>query len=136
MKYKTEICRNWEEFGKCKFQSTCSYAHGPHELLKKKHLPQNYKTKICIQFHTTQYCPYGSRCQFLHSQYDIFNKKTENQIANFSYQVKLEENTRLTKCRLDLLEEDPELKYVNIFSTRRLPIFSKISPHKSLQSGE
>ena len=48
MKYKTEMCRNWELFGKCKFQDKCSFAHGDHELHKKTHLPSNYKTKTCL----------------------------------------------------------------------------------------
>jgi hypothetical protein len=39
IKYKTEMCRNWELFGKCKFQDKCSFAHGDHELHKKVHLP-------------------------------------------------------------------------------------------------
>ena len=47
IKYKTEMCRNWELFGKCKFQDKCSFAHGESELLKKVHLPSNYKTKLC-----------------------------------------------------------------------------------------
>ncbi len=62
MKFKTEMCRNWELTGKCKFQNSCSFAHGKEELMKKKHLPENYKTKLCVQFHTTSYCPYGNRC--------------------------------------------------------------------------
>jgi len=62
MKYKTEMCKNWELWGKCKFEKTCSFAHGEHELQKKTHLPSNYKTKLCQQFHTTSYCPYGNRC--------------------------------------------------------------------------
>ena len=48
MKYKTEMCKNWEITGKCKYQSTCSFAHGEHELQRKAHLPENYKTKICM----------------------------------------------------------------------------------------
>jgi butyrate response factor 1 len=47
MKKKTEMCRNWEITGKCKFQDQCSFAHGKHELVKKVHLPSNFKTKIC-----------------------------------------------------------------------------------------
>jgi butyrate response factor 1 len=39
IKYKTEMCRNWELFGKCKFLDKCSFAHGDHELHKKVHLP-------------------------------------------------------------------------------------------------
>ena len=103
MKRKTEMCRNWELTGKCKFQDQCSFAHGKHELVKKTHLPNNFKTKICTQFHTTAYCPYGNRCQFLHSQFDIFNKK------NFSYETILNENARLTNERANQLKDSEDI---------------------------
>lgn len=61
-KLKTEMCRNWELTGTCPFLRTCSFAHGAHELVKKKHLLPNFKTKACVQFHETGYCPYGNRC--------------------------------------------------------------------------
>ena len=32
IKYKTEMCKNWELFGSCKFKNNCSFAHGEHEL--------------------------------------------------------------------------------------------------------
>ena len=48
MKFKTEMCINWELTGKCKFQDSCSFAHGKDQLMKKKHLPENYKTKLCV----------------------------------------------------------------------------------------
>ena len=122
IKYKTEMCRNWELFGKCKFQDKCSFAHGESELLKKVHLPSNYKTKLCIQFHSTSFCPYGNRCQFLHSQYDIYNKK------EIAYSNILEENARLSGERANLLKEGQELlSYVNVFPTRRLNVFQDIS---------
>lgn len=73
-KLKTEMCRNWELTGACYFKDTCSFAHGAHELVKKKHVPPNFKTKACVQFHETGFCPYGNRCQFLHSQFSIFGK--------------------------------------------------------------
>jgi len=31
-KKKTELCRNFEMYGQCKFGNTCSYAHGEHQL--------------------------------------------------------------------------------------------------------
>jgi len=31
-KYKTEMCKNWELKGKCKFGNKCCFAHGRHEL--------------------------------------------------------------------------------------------------------
>ena len=62
MKFKTEMCRNWELFGVCKFMNNCSFAHGDHELKGKTHLPGNFKTKVCDQFHETGFCHFGSRC--------------------------------------------------------------------------
>jgi butyrate response factor len=81
-KLKTEMCRNWELSGRCKFQDTCSFAHGAHELVKKKHVPPNFKTKACVQFHETGFCPYGNRCQFLHSQFSIFGKQGQMTLTN------------------------------------------------------
>ena len=110
IKYKTEMCRNWELFGRCKFQDKCSFAHGDHELMRKVHLPQNYKTKPCIQFHTTAYCPYGNRCQFLHSTFDIYREQ------KFNPTTVLAENTRLSEERANLTKEGHDLlNYVNVF---------------------
>ena len=46
-KKKTELCKNFEMFGHCKFGNTCSFAHGSHQLAMKTHLPSNFKTKMC-----------------------------------------------------------------------------------------
>ena len=46
-KKKTELCRNFEMYGQCKFGNDCSYAHGPQQLQKKTHLPSNFMTKLC-----------------------------------------------------------------------------------------
>jgi len=65
MKYKTEVCRNWEN-GFCEFGDRCAFAHGYDELRQKTHLAGNYKTKPCKQFFELGYCMYGPRCQFKH----------------------------------------------------------------------
>jgi Zinc finger C-x8-C-x5-C-x3-H type (and similar) len=65
VKYKTEICRNWE-MGACEFGSGCAFAHGYEELRYKSNTGKNYKTKKCKQFHEIGYCIYGNRCQFKH----------------------------------------------------------------------
>jgi hypothetical protein len=46
-KKKTELCRNFEMYGTCRYGDTCSYAHGAHQLQKKTHLPSNFMTKLC-----------------------------------------------------------------------------------------
>jgi len=67
-KYKTELCKNWELRGTCKFGDKCSFAHGRHELQSKTALHTKYKTKPCKQYHQIGYCPYGQRCQYLHKE--------------------------------------------------------------------
>lgn len=68
-RYKTELCRPFEENGKCKYGDKCQFAHGKHEL---RHLPRHpkYKTELCRTFHTSGFCPYGPRCHFIHNQDD------------------------------------------------------------------
>jgi hypothetical protein len=68
VKYKTEMCKNWQETGHCEFFDSCSFAHGKFELLQKSGMPKNYKTKMCKKFHKDLFCPYGARCQFLHDE--------------------------------------------------------------------
>jgi len=67
-KYKTELCKNWELRGHCKFGDKCCFAHGKHELKNKTLIHTKYKTKPCKQYHQTGYCPYGQRCQYLHKE--------------------------------------------------------------------
>lgn len=62
IKYKTEMCKNWQLTGHCDFEDLCSFAHGDHELKEKTDVPRNYKTKPCKRYHRDMYCPYGSRC--------------------------------------------------------------------------
>lgn len=66
VKYKTEMCRNYQLTGHCKFGSKCSFAHGGNELRLKTHINPHYKSKRCSQFFEQGFCPYGYRCQYLH----------------------------------------------------------------------
>lgn len=61
VKFKTELCKNFQLQGTCRFGDACCYAHGQHELRDKKHLNSNYKSKICKHFHGQGGCPYGLR---------------------------------------------------------------------------
>ncbi|KAI9010005.1 hypothetical protein CLU79DRAFT_664074, partial [Phycomyces nitens] len=63
--YKTELCRNWEEIGQCRYDGKCQFAHGINDLHTVERHPK-YKTQICRTFHTTGTCPYGIRCTFRH----------------------------------------------------------------------
>ena len=74
MKWKTEMCKYWEMYGKCKYGNNCAFAHGESELNKRK-LSFNYKTKPCKQFFELGYCSYGIRCQFSHKNTDYIRQK-------------------------------------------------------------
>ncbi|XP_023279522.1 mRNA decay activator protein ZFP36L1-like [Seriola lalandi dorsalis] len=65
-RYKTELCRPFEEYGTCKYSDKCQFAHGMHELRSLSRHPK-YKTELCRTFHTIGFCPYGPRCHFIHN---------------------------------------------------------------------
>jgi len=67
-KYKTELCKNFELRGTCKFGDKCCFAHGRDELKVKVLTHIKYKTKPCKQYHQSGFCPYGQRCQYLHKE--------------------------------------------------------------------
>ena len=66
-RYKTELCRPFEESGKCKYGDKCQFAHGKHELRHMVRHPK-YKTELCRTYHSSGLCPYGPRCHFIHNQ--------------------------------------------------------------------
>lgn len=63
-KYKTELCRKYEESKFCPYGSKCRFAHGKEELFARNEI--NYKKKDCKSFHSEYFCAYGSRCLFKH----------------------------------------------------------------------
>ncbi|XP_038623225.1 mRNA decay activator protein ZFP36 [Tachyglossus aculeatus] len=64
-RYKTELCRTFEESGRCKYGAKCQFAHGPAELRQLSRHPK-YKTEPCHKFYLHGRCPYGARCHFIH----------------------------------------------------------------------
>ena len=66
IKYKTELCKNYEANGFCPFGDKCAYAHGIENLRSKVTNTTAYRSKKCSRFFEQGYCPYGSRCQFAH----------------------------------------------------------------------
>lgn len=75
-RYKTELCRPFQEYGFCKYGDKCQFAHGEHDLREVPRHPK-YKTELCRTFHARGFCPYGSRCHFIHSL-DEARKATES----------------------------------------------------------
>uniref|UniRef100_A0A4W5LRL9 mRNA decay activator protein ZFP36 n=1 Tax=Hucho hucho TaxID=62062 RepID=A0A4W5LRL9_9TELE len=66
-RYKTELCRSFQENGSCKYGSKCQFAHGEPELRGLYRHPK-YKTEACRTFYNFGYCPYGARCHFIHEE--------------------------------------------------------------------
>lgn len=66
VKYKTELCKNWLENGKCKYSVRCKFAHGKHELVSNDSSARQVRKANCESYHNDKYCPYGIRCQYTH----------------------------------------------------------------------
>ncbi|XP_018560886.1 protein TIS11 [Anoplophora glabripennis] len=79
-RYKTELCRPFEEFGVCKYGDKCQFAHGINELRSLARHPK-YKTELCRTYHTVGFCPYGPRCHFVHNQDEVAIQKTAPQVS-------------------------------------------------------
>jgi len=65
-RYKTEMCRPYQEHGTCRYGEKCQFAHGGNEVRGVNRHPK-YKTECCRTYHRDGYCPYGPRCHFIHS---------------------------------------------------------------------
>jgi len=64
-RYKTEMCRPYQDEGVCKYGDKCQFAHGFEELRSVNRHPK-YKTDLCRTYHKKGFCPYGPRCHFIH----------------------------------------------------------------------
>lgn len=65
-RYKTEMCRPYQENGTCKYGDKCQFAHGTHDIRNVSRHPK-YKTDLCRTYHSVGFCPYGPRCHFVHA---------------------------------------------------------------------
>jgi butyrate response factor 1 len=98
-KYKTELCKKFEDTGKCPYGFKCRFAHGKEEL-NSKNTGNNYKKKLCKTFLENGFCPYGSRCSFKHDE------RTLNDIKLPYYYIKtFIYNNFDSNYRLNIFEE-------------------------------
>lgn len=116
-KYKTEICKNFELYQKCKFGENCCFAHGRNELRKKQAFNDFYKTKICKHFHRKGFCPYGNRCQYFHFQTNSIYKELLETLVK-----KINHGMNETKINLSIFLKDKEAVH------SRLDIFKNLVP--------
>lgn len=115
-KYKTEMCKNIEQRGICKWGDQCFFAHGKKELQSKVPYNHYYKTKVCKHYNSTGFCPYAFRCQYFHiKSYQVFNELLE---------------CFEKKVFVKLMEENNPLGYILEDIERvqkRLPIFKSLA---------
>lgn len=69
-RYKTELCRQFEELGVCEYGDRCLYAHGTFELKQMPNRHPKFRTERCSAYHDLGYCMFGPRCSFLHQKED------------------------------------------------------------------
>ena len=76
-RYKTEMCRPFQEHGACKYGDKCQFAHGSQELRTVSRHPK-YKTDLCRTYHSVGFCPYGPRCHFVHALDEVRNAPAQS----------------------------------------------------------
>lgn len=91
-RYKTELCRTYEENGCCRYGDKCQFAHGVSELRTVVRHPK-YKTDLCRTFHTTGFCPYGARCHFIHGEHEKQHKPTTSSSPSSSSSSSVQRKT-------------------------------------------
>lgn len=99
-RYKTELCKNFEETGKCNYGKKCEFAHGKMELKEKPKTLNNprYKSTACSMFFDDGYCPYGRRCIFKHDERESIKIK-----SSYYYQfllTRMKETSQIYSCRM------------------------------------
>lgn len=82
-RYKTELCRPFEEAGECKYGEKCQFAHGYNELRNLQRHPK-YKTEYCRTFHSVGFCPYGPRCHFVHNADEARTLQQQNNYSSLN----------------------------------------------------
>lgn len=98
-RYKTELCRSYQENGTCKYGEKCQFAHGYNELRSMTRHPK-YKTELCRTFHAAGYCPYGPRCHFVHESNSQHKQKQQSPLKQ------KQETNSLLMCASDSLSRE------------------------------
>ena len=119
-KYKTELCKKFQNTGKCPYGHKCRFAHGKEELISKAQ-GVNYKKKLCKTFYDKGYCPYGSRCNFKHDE----RKFSETSFSYFYLQLFLFKQYNFMPSRKSFYSNKTTLL------NERLPIFESLNLNKN-----
>ena len=108
-KYKTELCKNYDVYGYCKWADNCFFAHGKNELKSKTLINHFYKTKICKHYHRVGFCPYSSRCQYFHFKtYQIYQELLDSFESKLNHRIN-ENDQKLDKMLAKFERTQPRL---------------------------
>lgn len=153
-RYKTELCRPYEEFGVCKYGDKCQFAHGMAELRSLTRHPK-YKTELCRTYHTVGFCPYGPRCHFVHNQDEVIQHSRAVSVALITARAQpvrsrpaalspaLSLDSPSSPCSLSqsptsslgsFFSSEPELH--SPVEDQRLPVFNRLSANPLLSLGD
>lgn len=125
--YKTEMCRQFEENGFCKYQNRCQFAHSEEEMRCINRHPR-YKTEICKSFWDNGQCAYGKRCCFIHGEVDFLLSLTflDNRVLKYlkingyNFNTDFVNNTRMNLINNDFntciksINDDKEERFMNL----------------------
>ncbi len=100
-KFKTELCKNWENSGFCPYGIKCRFAHGKDEVqVKEIEADPNYRAKDCLNFFKFGFCNYGRRCCFRHDE-----RRIPQQQILLDTQILLKLRNPNDKIRMPIFEE-------------------------------
>ena len=118
--YKTELCKNWIETAKCRYESKCRFAHGQEELTVAaiNCYNEKFKSKNCRTFYQTKQCMYGTRCMFRHEHRSYKQLHRHHQFPKLCILEAL--------FSPDSAEESVFTDELKPLSKSRLPIFAEI----------
>ncbi|CDW80184.1 zinc finger protein [Stylonychia lemnae] len=134
-KYKTEMCKNWIEFGQCRYGHKCQFAHGNFEMINKEPQNEKYKSKPCKSFSEKGYCLYGKRCLFKHEDRALEDLVSLNYVHKLlETESKLKSFSSNSKCQMAASKEKmnqevfSEAYFEQIgYRPRRLALFANIT---------
>ncbi|KAG5673967.1 hypothetical protein PVAND_003963 [Polypedilum vanderplanki] len=132
-RYKTELCRPFEEAGECKYGDKCQFAHGFHELRNLQRHPK-YKTELCRTFHSVGFCPYGARCHFIHSSQEALTHNKN--VAAYQARLQQQQQSRMKTMSLSTASDRETASSVGSLSPTMTHIQNQSSSNGTCYSSD